>query len=71
MSLNKVKCEIAWTITLIPLIYLNFYPFEVVSRYRGPQLQVGKNNSIRLIRDPTFTQPDIQTFRSQYRDLID
>ena len=27
------------------LIYLNFHPFEVVSRYRDPQLQVGKNYS--------------------------
>ena len=25
------------------LIYLNFHPPEVVSRYRNPQLQVGEN----------------------------
>ena len=25
------------------LFYLNFYPLEVVSRYRDPQLQVGEN----------------------------
>ena len=25
--------------------YLNFYPLEVVSRYRDPQLQVGENYS--------------------------
>ena len=25
------------------LIYLNFYPREVVSRYRDPQLQVAEN----------------------------
>ena len=25
------------------LIYLNFHPFEVVSRYRDPQLQVADN----------------------------
>ena len=25
------------------LIYLNFHPLEVVSRYRDPQLQVAKN----------------------------
>ena len=25
------------------LIYLNFYPLEVVSRYRDPQLQVAEN----------------------------
>ena len=32
-------------LTLIPLslIYLNFHPLEVVSRYRDPQLQVGEN----------------------------
>ena len=27
------------------LIYLNFHPLEVVSRYRDPQLQVGENYS--------------------------
>ena len=27
------------------LNYLNFYPFEVVSRYRDPQLQVAENYS--------------------------
>ena len=27
------------------LIYLNFRPLEVVSRYRDPQLQVGENYS--------------------------
>ena len=31
------------------LIYLNFHPFEVVSRYRDPQLQVGKNSHMCLI----------------------
>ena len=25
------------------LFHLNFHPLEVVSRYRDPQLQVGKN----------------------------
>ena len=27
------------------LLYLNFHPLEVVSRYRDPQLQVGENYS--------------------------
>ena len=27
------------------LIYLNFHPLEVVSRYRDPQLQVAENYS--------------------------
>ena len=27
------------------LIYLNFHPLEVASRYRDPQLQVGENYS--------------------------
>ena len=27
------------------VIYLNFHPLEVVSRYREPQLQVGENYS--------------------------
>ena len=25
------------------LVYLNFHPLQVVSRYRDPQLQVGEN----------------------------
>ena len=33
---------------IIQLIYLIFYPLEVVSRYRDPQLQVGKNYSYLL-----------------------
>ena len=35
-----------YRLTLIPpteLIYLNFHPLEVVSRYRDPQLQVAEN----------------------------
>ena len=31
------------------LIYLNFHPHEVVSRYSDPQLQVGENDSHLLI----------------------
>ena len=27
------------------LVYLNFHPLEVLSRYREPQLQVGENCS--------------------------
>ena len=27
------------------VIYLNFHPLEIVSRYRDPQLQVGENYS--------------------------
>ena len=30
------------------LIYLNFHPLEVASRYRDPQLQVGGNYSYLL-----------------------
>ena len=29
----------------VNLIYLNFYPFEVVSYHRNPQLQVAENYS--------------------------
>ena len=28
------------------LIYLNFHPLQVVSRYRDPQLQMGENYSL-------------------------
>ena len=31
------------TLILLSLIYLNFHPLEVVSRYRDPQLEVGEN----------------------------
>ena len=30
---------------LAKLIYLNFHPLEIVSRYRDPQLQVSENYS--------------------------
>ena len=36
MSINPQSAE---------LIYLNLQPFEVVSRYRKPQLQVAENYS--------------------------
>ena len=37
------------------LIYLNFHPLEVVSRYRDPQLQVDENYlNICLIWNQTF-----------------
>ena len=32
---------------------INFHPLEVVSRYRDPQLQVGENTHMCLIRDQT------------------
>ena len=38
---------ILWSIDPFPakVIYLNFQPLEVVSRYRDPQLQVAENYS--------------------------
>ena len=36
------------------LFNLNFHPLEVVSRYRDPQLQVGKITHICFIRDEAF-----------------
>ena len=39
---------ISVVLTLILLIYLNFHPLKVVSRYRDPQLQVAKNYSYLL-----------------------
>ena len=42
------------------IIYLNFHPLEVVSRYRDPQLQVGGNYSYLLnLRDLSFANPDV------------
>ena len=37
---------------------LNFHPFEVVSRYRDPQLQVGENC---LMSDQIFANFDVCT----------
>ena len=37
----------------------NFYPLEVVSRYRDPQLQVGKITYICLIFNHTFSNIDV------------
>ena len=42
----------------VKLSYLNFTPFEVVTRYRDPQLQVRKNC---LISDQTFANRDKKT----------
>ena len=37
---------------VIKLNNINFYPLEVVSRYRDPQLQVGKNYSYMFALGP-------------------
>ena len=51
------------------LIYLNFHPLEVVSRYHDPQLQVGKNYSYlhNLNLMFIFNLMFKQAFRSQYQ----
>ena len=43
------------------LIFLNFQPLKVVSRYRDAQPKVAKNNYICLIWDKTFTNLFVQT----------
>ena len=52
LKVNKIKNKHLRTnrrglILIYPaeLIYLNFHPLEVVSRYRDPQLQVSENYS--------------------------
>ena len=42
---NKIWAKLVSTLALISVIYLNFYPLEIVSRYRDPQLQVIENYS--------------------------
>ena len=53
-----------WSIVFIDplpakLYFLNFYPLEVVSRYRDPQLQVGENYSYLFNLKPTFANLDV------------
>ena len=43
------------------LIYFNFQPFEVVSRYRDPQLQVVENYSYLFNYTSSF-QPNINEY---------
>ena len=47
IDVTLVYMEGAYIISLYPakLVYLNFHPLEVVSRYPDPQLQVGENYS--------------------------
>ena len=40
----------------LALTYLNFHPFEVVSRYRDPQLQVGENCSYLFHLRPNISK---------------
>ena len=66
-SVNGQHCINSWVYTvhiaehvvvpLILLLYLNFQPLEVVSRYRDPQPQVVENYC--LIREQPFTNIDV------------
>ena len=40
------------------VIYLNFHPLEVVSRYRDPQLQVAEKFAYLFILDQTYANLD-------------
>ena len=42
-SRNKTFIQCRYNPYPAKVIYLNFHPLEVVSRYRDPQLQVGEN----------------------------
>ena len=47
------------------VIYLNFHPLEVVSRYRDTQLQVAENYwYLCIICHQTFANIDVQTLIS-------
>ena len=44
LLMKSIIKSVLYNLTLKSESYnLNFYPLEVVSRYRDPQLQVGKN----------------------------
>ena len=43
-----------YTLALIPLIYLIFYPLEVVSRCRDTQLHVGENYPYLFLLKSSF-----------------
>ena len=43
------------------LIYFNFQPLEVVSRYRDPQPQVAENYLYLLNLSTLFENPNVQT----------
>ena len=41
------------------VIYLDFHPFEVVSCYQNPQLQVGENYSYLFNLRSSLANPDV------------
>ena len=52
-----------WSVNPLPakLSNLNFHPLEIMFRYCDPQLQVGENTYICLIRNRTLANLDVKT----------